>query len=394
MKDLPVPGPAAARQLLDRLAKVPPGLGPCPVQRPLVLYGAGKLGHLAAELFTALGIPVAYAVDRSPPPSGLLDDRIPVLVPEAVPVADRDRHLIAVCVVTAPYVPIRDFLLEAGWRHVRPVYDVLEAYADRLPMGNGWFAGQLSADDRAQVATVLDAWHDDESRAAHLQFLAWRVAREEWSFAGAPVRIDDRYFIEPVVAALGGGERFLDAGAHHGVVISRWLRIVDGHFQSILAVEADRDNAARLRALVAGLPADVVERIRVVECALAAKAGRYPFAHGMDLASRLMAGADGDAPACRLDDLDYPLTFGKIHLEGGELDALKGGVETLQRWRPILAVTVYHNRDGLWQTPGFLMGILPDYRFLMRLHAWCGTGAVVYAIPVERWPGTGDAHTT
>ncbi len=364
------------------------------VDRPLVLYGAGKLGLLAADLFARLDIPVTYALDRSSVPSARLAGRIPVFAPGAAPVADRDTHLIAVCVVTAPYQPIHDALSELGWRNVVPVYDVLEAYADRLPMGNGWFAGALGVEDRARIAGVLDRWHDDCSRAAHLQFLAWRVAREEWSFSNAPVRIDDRYFIEPVLNALGPDEAMLDAGAHHGSIIARWLTIMDGHFSAVLAVEADPCNAAHLRAWVASLPSDQAARIEVRECALAGEAGTRTFAQGMGLASRLMAGVDGEVPACRLDDLAFPATFAKLHLEGGELDALQGGAAMLRQQRPILAVTVYHNRDGLWRTAEFLMETLADYRFLMRMHGWCGTGAVIYAIPSERWRDAASTETT
>jgi len=46
--------------------------------------------------------------------------------------------------------------------------------------------------------------------------------------------------------------------------------------------------------------------------------------------------------------------------------------------------TVYHNEDGIWKTAHWLMDTLPDYRFLFRAHSWCGTGAVIYAIPEER----------
>ena len=386
MSEQPLPDRDAAKALLRRLSTLSTqSLGPCAVDRPLVLYGAGKLGRMAADLFDSLGIDVAYAVDRTPPESGLLAGHIPVLTPDAVPSADKASHLIAVCIVTASYDPIHDFLAQTGWQHVQPVYDVLEAYADRLPMGNGWFAGALLEPDRGEIEKVLERWDDDESRAAHLQFMAWRVARQEWRFDQAPVRIDDRYFIEPVLRAMGDKESFLDAGAYHGEVLGRWLQWVGGQFNRILAVESDRDNAAHLRETIAAMPNEVANRIRVEECALAAEAGNRPFAHGMGLASRLMPAADDEVRACRLDDLDFPLTFGKIHLEGSELDALKGGAETLRRQRPILAVTVYHNRDGLWRTPAYLMDLLPNYRFLMRLHAWCGTGALIYAIPNEKW---------
>jgi hypothetical protein len=49
-------------------------------------------------------------------------------------------------------------------------------------------------------------------------------------------------------------------------------------------------------------------------------------------------------------------------------------------------VTTYHDRDGLWKIPAWLLDTLPDYRLLMRGHGWCGTGTVVYCIPAERWP--------
>ena len=74
----------------------------------------------------------------------------------------------------------------------------------------------------------------------------------------------------------------------------------------------------------------------------------------------------------------------KLHLEGAELAALQGARKTLLANRPIVAATVYHNADGIWKTPLWLMETLPDYRFLFRAHSWCGTGAVVYAIPKAR----------
>jgi hypothetical protein len=85
-----------------------------------------------------------------------------------------------------------------------------------------------------------------------------------------------------------------------------------------------------------------------------------------------------------LDALGLSPTFLKLHLEGAELLALKGARETLLSCRPIVAATVYHNADGLWKTPLWMMQTLPDYRFFFRAHSWCGTGAVVYAIPSER----------
>ncbi|MCP9449017.1 MAG: FkbM family methyltransferase [Nitrospira sp.] len=384
----PLPTVAMARKLLRQLASYRSMVGPQPIDKPLILYGAGKLGRMAAELFKRLGLPIAYVVDRACGEGDRLLDDVPVIRPEAADQIDRETCLIAVCIVTAPYEPIRDDLAAMGWRHIFPVYDVLDAYRDRLPLNNGWFAGALKDEDINQIDEILAGWSDDWSRAAYLQFLAWRLHRLEWKFDQAPVRTDDRYFIEPVRRVLGRREYFLDAGAHHGEVIQRWLAVVQNQCEGVMAVEADRDNVAHLTRWAAALPRAIRERISIRACALAEERGDKRFNHGWGLSSRIDPRTAESVHALRLDDLDFPLTFGKIHLEGGELDALRGGTETLRRYRPILAITTYHNADGLWRILRFLMETLPDYRYFMRLHGWCGTGSVVYAVPNEKGGAT------
>jgi FkbM family methyltransferase len=380
----PLPTLAMARKLLWQLVSHRSVVGPQPVDKPLILYGAGQLGRMAAELFKRLGIPILYAVDRACGKGDQLLDDVPVIRPEATDRIDRETCLLAVCIVTVPYEPIRDELAAMGWRHIFPVYDVLAAYRDRLPLSNGWFAERLNDQEINQIETVLAGWDDDWSRAAHLQFLAWRLHRLEWKFDRAPVRTDDRYFIDPVRRALGRREYFLDAGAHHGEVIQRWLTLVQNQCEGVMAVEADRDNVAHLSRWAATLPRTIRERISIRACVLAEERGEKRYSHGWGFSSRIDPHAAESVCALRLDDLDFPLTFGKIHVEGGELDVLRGGVEAMRRYRPILAVTTYHNSDGLWRIPQFLMETLSDYRYLMRLHGWCGTGSVLYAIPNER----------
>jgi hypothetical protein len=128
-----------------------------------------------------------------------------------------------------------------------------------------------------------------------------------------------------------------------------------------------------------GLP-----RAAVLDCALAAQDGTVAFSEGYGFASKLSAFGQTQVSARSIDSLDVEPTFIKLHLEGGELDALRGARETLRAQRPIVTATVYHNADGIWRTAGWLMRELDDYRFLFRNHCWCGAGAVVYAIPRER----------
>lgn len=340
---------------------------------------------MAADVLRRLDIPIEYVIDRSPPPDGLLLGTIAVMRPEQAPVSHHDTHMIVVCVANSPYTPIEESLRAMGWRSIHHFYDISEAYVDRVPMTNGWFTGQLDQEDLERVRWVLGRWYDNPSRAAYLQWLAWRTHRWEWQFSEAKVNLDNRFFIRPMIHALTRHEFFVDAGAYRGAVIEKFLRIAGGGYEGIVAIEPDSQNVARLRANLARLqPAESQSRLHVLECALGARSENRPFFHGLDLASCLAPHASGSVQVRTLDGLDLPVTFIKLHLEGAELGALQGAMATMQKQRPLLTVTLYHNRDGLWKIPALLMQQLPGYRFRLRLHSWCGTGCVLYAIPEER----------
>ncbi|KZD12202.1 FkbM family methyltransferase [Oceanibaculum pacificum] len=370
-----------AAALLREIADYPADPRPRAIDRPLALYGAGDLGRMARDHLDHLGIPVALVVDRdadrlaaSPAWQGMR-----LLTPDQVPESAKREMLLAVCVATAPYAPLEADLSAMGWLDIVPFYDIAEAYRDRHPLSNGWIAPPLDARDRTGIATVLDAWDDDLSRAHHLQFLAWRRLRQEWRFTGAPVTLDDRYFIPELRGLLTGGERFADIGAHEGGVIRRFLDVVGGQCAAIWAVEPDPRNRARLRMAVAG-----DGRVTIIDRAVADGERRAAFAAGLGYASQLSGIGGKPLDVTTIDRLGIDPSVMKLHLEGGELAALRGALETIMRCRPLLALTSYHNALGLWELPRWLMQALPEYRFLLRLHSWVGTGAVIYAIPNER----------
>lgn len=379
-----VPDAAEARRLLGEIAAAKTDLHPFRTDAPLALYGAGNLGRMAREFLEAVGRPFELVIDRNA--AGLRNDPYwwvhKVVALDDVPDDIRQSHVVLVTVATAAYAPVEQALREAGFAHVVPFYDFAEGFRDIHPLSNGWFAKAFSDLDLRMTQRALDGFSDDISRAHHLQFLAWRRLRQEWTFDGAPVTSDDRFFIPEVMAALGKDEVFIDGGAHHGSVIESFSERLNGQFRRIVAVEPDAANRERLKSFVEAAMADD-ERIAIFDCALGSDTGEARFHSGLGYASQISATGKDTVRVEMLDTLG-PASFVKLHLEGGELEALKGARELIRRDRPVIAATVYHNDDGIWRTPLWLMETLRDYRFLFRLHSWCGTGAVVYAVPEER----------
>ena len=372
---LACPSRAEARALLGELKSASCRAAPAAPRSPLVLYGGGDMGRMARDYFALLDHEIALVVDRNA--EALRADPewagITVAHPDEVPPELKQTAQLVLCVATAPFKPLELDLAAQGWTDIVPFYDVAESQRSRHPLSNGWFATNMVQADYAATCEVLDLWGDDLSRACHLQFLAWRIAREEWTFDGAPVEGSNRFFIPEIMERIDALASFVDGGAHHGQVSRKFADLRGLRSASIVAIEPDPAN-------LAAFDCDGAE---VYPLALGAKADERRFHAGLGYASQFAESGKESLPCVTLDSLDLAPDFVKLHLEGGELAALKGGLETIRQHRPVLAITTYHNADGIWRTPAFLMKHLDGYRFLMRVHSWCGTGAVVYALPEE-----------
>jgi len=75
-----------------------------------------------------------------------------------------------------------------------------------------------------------------------------------------------------------------------------------------------------------------------------------------------------------------PATFIKLYIEGAEMEALKGAVKTIQKYKPVLAICVYHKVGDFIDIPNLIKQLNPDYRFYLRHYSSGRTDTVCYAL--------------
>ena len=75
--------------------------------------------------------------------------------------------------------------------------------------------------------------------------------------------------------------------------------------------------------------------------------------------------------------------FIKMDIEGAELSALKGGISTIKKCRPQLAISIYHSSEDFINIPLYLKENLENYRFALGHYAPTLSETVLYAIPEE-----------
>jgi FkbM family methyltransferase len=89
-------------------------------------------------------------------------------------------------------------------------------------------------------------------------------------------------------------------------------------------------------------------------------------------------------PQQRIDDLVASgelerVDFIKFDIEGAELEALKGGVETLKKYRPKLAISLYHKPCDFYEIIEFLSEQCPFYSFYLNHYTINAEETVLYA---------------
>jgi FkbM family methyltransferase len=69
----------------------------------------------------------------------------------------------------------------------------------------------------------------------------------------------------------------------------------------------------------------------------------------------------------------------KADIESMELPMLKGGAKTIEKYRPMLAISIYHSVDEFVTIAEYLHAIVPSYKFAVRNHSYNYTDTVLYA---------------
>ena len=75
----------------------------------------------------------------------------------------------------------------------------------------------------------------------------------------------------------------------------------------------------------------------------------------------------------------HNIDFIKMDVEGFELSALKGAAETIGKYKPKLAISLYHKPEDFLEIPMYLKSKYPFYRFYLDHYTIHNEETVLYA---------------
>ena len=192
---------------------------------------------------------------------------------------------------------------------------------------------------------------------------------------------DKQYFALPEFINIGN-DYFVDAGAYVGDSIEKFIWANNGVFNQIYAFEPGNSQrlsaSIRIKRLCAEWAIDNT-KITLVSSGLSDRDGDVEICLSPDMLQTTSVGCipfDSSVHCdkvnvCSLDTyLDgRPATFIKADIEGSEMAMLRGAKNTIQLYKPKMALSIYHEPTDLYKIAEYVHELVPEYSLALRHHS-------------------------
>ncbi len=256
-------------------------------------------------------------------------------------------------------------------------YRVLGHRRIKLPLNTPAYWAKLDEIERKAITTdPID-----------LGFLGWKLNLNDLADEGYPIRVYARapgVYTQMLLQQyrcvtpnqkieVRVGDTVIDAGGCYGDTALCFAHKA-GPGGRVFSFEFMPDNIQVFNRNLEMNP-DLAERVEIVPHPLWSKSGEKLYVEGIGPAAHITpTQKTKDAKPVEtltIDDLARAkglphVDFIKMDIEGAELEALKGAEDSIRRFRPRLAISVYHRLPDFWEIAQWIDGLGLGYRFHLR----------------------------
>lgn len=230
--------------------------------------------------------------------------------------------------------------------------------------------------NRSKYEWIDNLLSDDISKKQYLNIINFRLSYDLNYMRGFQ-SIEDQLYFEDFLELNSEGETFVDVGGFDGYTSQEFIRLCP-RYKSIHIFEPEEKNISlakqRLRE---------EKSINFHQLGLSDKKQTLKFDVGGS-SSKISDTGSVIIEVDKLDDIiDEPVTFIKMDIEGAEADAIEGAKETIKKYHPRLAISVYHKANDFWKIPEQILAIRDDYKIFLRHYTEGIAETVMFFIPIK-----------
>lgn len=181
------------------------------------------------------------------------------------------------------------------------------------------------------------------------------------------------------------GAVYVDAGAFNGDTIEKFIKF-NSDFEKIYAFEADKKNYEQLKKSF--IYQGFKKKIKIYNYGVYNESATVEFNGEIGISSNIVNEQINNyfekkvthIRCVKIDDIiKEKVTFIKMDIEGSEIKALEGAKNTISKYKPNLAICIYHKTDDLWKIPDLIHKMVPEYQLYIRHHSCIFYDTVLYA---------------
>ena len=344
--------------------------------KKIVFFAAGQ--H-AIQLLRNTKRMVAYFCDNAADKQGSVFHDLQVYHPNKL--LEEDRETTVVIISTPTYQGIAKQLFDMGFVNV---------YADGYKNANEAVPSSMAEEQmllliKAKALSAYDlnkveSLFADKLSVDIFNHIIDKYKRSDTDFSD--IRSQEMMYFNSVFENdMQNDEVYVDAGAFDGKTIVDFILFARGKYKKIYAFEPDIISSTAYSKDFLDIPGLIWSC-----CGLSDTDGEAVFDAQGSPASGIMVNGESSVPGLikiktvKLDNVVCePVTFIKIDIEGADYEALIGAKELIKKYKPKLAVAVYHKDDDLVRIPLLLNEVVPEYKFYLRHHMISYEDTVLYA---------------
>lgn len=240
----------------------------------------------------------------------------------------------------------------------------------------------------------------DCSESISPNFLSWKLCKFHLDSLGydinlffEPTSVFIEFILKPYEYSSEGvsimcepGDTVIDAGGCWGDTAINFASLV-GETGKVYSFEFIPGNLSIMRRNLSINP-KLQERIQVVEHPVWNQSGVKMYCHDFGPASTISSVPGKkhniEVTAIKIDDFVRKnnvakVDFIKMDIEGAETSALEGAAETIKKFKPKLAICIYHSLEDFFRIPQFIDGLGLGYKFYIDHFTHADGETVLYA---------------
>lgn len=329
----------------------------------VVLFGASKMGEQVSNELIKKGIKIKYFCDNDENKYGKKINDTYVISLDELKVKNKDINIM---ITTCFFEEVYGQLMDLGFKNVM--------YRPGLEY-NPFYDKEIIKNNINDIEKVYNLLEDEKSREAMLGIINHRLTN-----TFNCIKYSKNQYFDVDIIKMDEEEIFLDGGAYIGDTLEEFIKLTNDKFKKVYEFEPDKGNAQIIQRNFENYVHE--NKVIVEEKGLLDEFKRIGFMSCNDSISRINEDGTDFIETVSIDEYlnDEPVTFIKMDIEGSELLALKGAIKTIKKYKPKLAICIYHKPEDLWEIPLFIKKILPEYRIYIRHHSKYLFETVCYAI--------------